>query len=618
MKHLKDKIRHAYHMRKKIKAFFAQRGLWDTLKIGYRFLRYGKNGVFQKITEPEYHQWIRNHERIISKSDADSEIKKWNYLPKISIVTPVYNIDPKWLDECIESVVGQYYPHWELCLYDDASTRAETVECLKKWAVRDPRIRVELGEENVHIAMASNKALTLATGEFIGLLDHDDVLAPHALFEVVASMQVHTDANFFYSDEDKLDAVGSRVDPFLKPDWSLHLFRAMMYVCHFVVFRKTIIDAIGGFRKGYEGSQDYDLVLRVIERIDPSTIVHIPKILYHWRKIPGSAAAVVDAKSYAFSAAKNALADYVTRNAIQARVGFGARLGTYQFHYEIMGEPLVSIIIPFRDQKQLLKQCIESILNKTTYGRYEIVLVDNDSQSETKDYVAKLMRNHPEKVRLVNYEGAFNYSAINNAAVRESRGDYVVFLNNDTKVISSKWIEYMLQYAQQENVGAVGAKLLYPDGTIQHAGVVIGLGGQAAHAFMGQRSGNNLFIDVAREYSAVTAACMMVRKEVFNTMSGFDEVHLPIAYNDVDFCLRLREKGYLVIYTPFAELIHFESKTRGNDNEADLEKKDPKRYARIMAERAFFNSKWQQVMDNDPYYNPGLTKGRPDFSLKFE
>lgn len=605
-------------MRKKIKAFFLQRGLIDTLRIGYRFLRYGKNGVFQKITEPEYLQWIQYYEKRITKDEAEQQMKQWNYLPKVSIVTPVYNIEPEWLDACIQSVIDQYYPHWELCIYDDASPRAETITCLKKWAAYDDRIRVVFGTENVHIAMASNKALAQATGEFVGLLDHDDVLAPHALFEVVASLQKNDQINFFYSDEDKLDRLGNRVDPFLKPDWSLHLFRAMMYVCHFVVFRKTVLDTIGGFRKGYEGSQDYDLVLRVIETIDPKTIVHIPKILYHWRQIPGSAAATVDAKSYAFSAAKNALNDYLMRNNIQGVAGFGNMLGTYQIQYEIVGTPLVTIIIPFRDQKEFLKKCIESILKKTTYHHYEILLVDNNSNQETKRYVDSLLSSNPEKIRKIDYPGEFNYSAINNTAVRHARGEYILFLNNDTQVVSPHWIENMVQYAQQKDVGAVGARLLYPDGTIQHVGVVIGLGGQAAHVFMGQRPGSNLFIDVAREYSAVTAACMMVRKSVFEAMNGFDEVNLPIAYNDVDLCLRLRSQGYLIIYTPFAELIHFESKTRGNDNEASLESTDPVRYARIHAERAFFDQQWQSIMDNDPYYNPGLTRSRADYSLKYE
>ena len=605
-------------MRKKIRTYFLQRGFLETVRIGYRFLRYGKNGVFQKMTEPQYRQWIHYQEKKISRSDAEYEISTWKYLPKISIVTPVYNIDPQWLDECIESVLGQSYPYWELCMYDDASTRPETRACLEKWSTYDSRIRIEFGSQNIHIAAASNKALAQATGEFVGLLDHDDVLAPNALFEVVAKLQINKNTNFFYSDEDKLDSLGNRVDPFLKPDWSLHLFRAMMYVCHFVVFRKTVLDTIGGFRKGYEGSQDYDLVLRVIETIDNSTIVHIPKILYHWRKIAGSAAATVDAKSYAFSAAKNALTDYVARNNIPAVVGFGNRLGTYQFHYEIIGTPLVSIIIPFRDQKELLKQCLESILHKTIYKNYEIVLVDNDSQSETKKYVTEITERYPDKVRCIAYVGDFNFSAINNKAVQESRGDYVLFLNNDTKVIAPHWIENMLQYAQQDNVGAVGAKLLYPDGTIQHAGVVVGLGGQAAHVFMGQRPGSHLFIDVAKEYSAVTAACMMIKKNLFESVHGFDEVHLPIAYNDIDLCLRLREKGYLVIYTPFAELIHFESKTRGNDNDLELEKKDPVCYARVHAERSFFDKRWQSVIDNDPYYNPGLTRNRADYSLRFE
>jgi glycosyltransferase involved in cell wall biosynthesis len=371
----------------------------------------------------------------------------------------VYNVDPKWLDACIQSVRDQSYPHWELCLYDDASSSSETIDCLKKWEGVDHRIKIAYGTKNRHISGASNKALGLATGDFVALLDHDDVLTSDALFEVVKVLQKNPELDFIYSDEDKLDEQGNRVDPFFKPDWSLNLLLSMMYTCHLSVFRRALVSDIGGFREGFEGSQDYDFVLRFIEKTQDSRIAHIPKILYHWRKIAGSAAATTDAKSYAYQSAVTALQEYAVRNNLDAQLVFDTKnIGHYHMKYAIRNNPLVSVIIPFKDQKELLKTCVTSILKYTRYKNYEIILVNNQSGESATLYSNRLAEQY-QHVRIISYDEPFNFADINNKAVTYAQGEYLIFLNSDTKIQQHDWIENMLEHAQRPSVGVVGCKL---------------------------------------------------------------------------------------------------------------------------------------------------------------
>jgi GT2 family glycosyltransferase len=558
-----------------------------------------------------YQKWIKKNE----KKDNDAikkEIKKFKYKPKISIITPVYDVDPKWLKKCIESVKKQSYENWELCLYDDASTKKETVLCLKKTEGSDRRIKIAYGKINQHISGASNEALKMATGEFITLLDNDDELSPDALYENVKILNKHRKADFIYSDEDKLTLKGDRVDPFFKPDWSSDLFLSMMYTCHLGVYRKSIVDQIGGFRKGLEGSQDYDLVLRFIEKTDPKRIFHIPKILYHWRKIPGSTAHNQDSKGYAYIAAKQALADHLKHSNIQGRVLTETWRGIYRVKRDIQNSPKVSIIIPFKDQVSALKKCVESVIKKTTYQNYEIILVNNRSQKkETLDYIKK--QQGKKKIRLLSYNKPFNFSAINNFAASRAKGEYVLFLNNDTEVISKQWLESMLEHIQRKEVGAVGAKLLYKNRTIQHAGIIMGLG-IASHAFRNVEEKNPGYFGLAsviRNYCAVTGACLMTKKDLFNKIGGFDEKHLAIAYNDVDFCLRLKERGFFVVYTPHAKLLHHESLSR--NNESGIKSAEKRR--RMRAEEKYMARKWKKYIENDPYYSPNLTRKSGDFGI---
>ncbi len=584
-----------------MRAFFVIKkdGLREFPKAAYGYL----NARF-----PNYRMWIRKNETW-DRQEIAKEIKAFKYKPKISIITPVYNVEPKWLDKCINSVISQYYDNWELCLYDDASTNKETIDCLKKWeGASNPKIKVSFGKENLHISGASNEALRMAIGEFVALLDNDDELSPNALYEVVKLLNEHPDADMIYSDEDKITTKGKRMEPFFKPDWSPDLFLSMMYTCHLGVYRKKIIMEIGGFREGYEGSQDYDLVLRFIEKTTPEKILHIPKVLYHWRQIPGSAAAEVDAKGYATINALKALNDYLLRNGIDGEAVEGLSPGRYRVKRVIKGNPKVSIIVPFRDQMEVLKKCVSSILEKTDYKNYEILLVDNQSsEDQTLDYLRSLS-GHKDIIQL-SYNNPFNYSAINNFAADKAKGEYLLFLNNDTEVVSSEWLTSMLEHAQRAEVGVVGAKLIYPNNTIQHAGVVMGLGGVADHIYNGMPMTSPGYmgqLSVIRNYSAVTAACMLTKKSLFEKTGGFDEENLTVAFNDIDFCLKIRELGFLVVFTPYALLYHHESLLRGND--VELAQKDKAARARIDSENNYMKEKWADYIENDPYYNKNLIR----------
>jgi GT2 family glycosyltransferase len=562
-----------------------------------------------------YDIWMLKHETTAAMLEQyKKEIINFEYQPKISIITPVYNPDVAWIKAAIESVVNQAYGNWELCIAD-ASTKKDVRKYLETFVNKDARIKIKFLQENMGISGNSNEALSLATGEYIGLLDHDDELSPDALYEAVRYLQNNRESDMIYSDEDKIDLKGNRNDPFFKPDWSPDKFLSHMYTCHFGVYKKKIIDEIGGFREGYDGSQDYDLVLRFIEKTNQ--IHHIPKILYHWRIVPGSTAGSNDAKKYAFTAAKRALNDYLVRNNIRGEVIDGLGTGSYHVKRDLLENPLISIIIPTKDNIKVLKKCIDSILKNTSYSHFEIIIVNNNSADEdTYAYFEELKLTC--NIKILDYNKNFNFAAINNFAVKFANGKIILFLNNDTEVISKEWLSAMLEQVQRKEVGAVGCKLLYPDKTLQHAGVILGINYIGEHLPIAEHSPKYIpqnnqgyfgTVGVIHNLSAITAACMMLRKEVFEEVGGFDE-NLAVAYNDVDLCLKIRENGYLIVYTPYSELYHHESQSRGYDD--TLEKRE-----RFLKEIEYIRKKWGSVIDKgDPYYNPNLALDRVDFSIR--
>ncbi|MBM3256363.1 MAG: glycosyltransferase [Candidatus Moranbacteria bacterium] len=592
-------------------------GIIKTVRYFFKYLAHGRE-YFQSGShrKDDYREWINLKEKKDEK-EISQKINELDYKPKISIITPVYNVDSKWLNQCVDSVVNQSYPHWELCLHDDASTKKETLNCLKKWKTcGDKRIRVSFGQNNQHISGASNEALKLATGEFILLLDNDDKLPENALYEYVKALNKNPKIDFIYSDEDKIDEKNRRLNPFFKPDWSPDMFLSMNYVCH-SLFRRSIVNALGGFRKGYEGAQDYDLVLRFIERTSPEKIFHIPKILYHWRQIETSTSTGIAAKNYAGENSIKALNDYLKRNMVEGHAQEELSPGRFRIKRKIVGDPGVSIIIPFHDQTDVLIRCVESILTKTDYKNYEIVLVNNQSQEEkTRRYLEKL-KDYPA-CKVLKYDKPFNFSTINNFAVSWSKNEYILFLNNDTEVITGEWLSAMLEQIQRPEVGAVGAKLLYPNNKIQHAGVILGTG-IAGHAFKHLPEDNEGYMsqaNIIKNYSAVTAACLLTKKSVFSKAGGFDEKNLSIAYNDIDLCLKIRKMGYLIVYTPYAKLYHYESLSRGDDEQ--LKTTHPEKYRRVKRERMHMFNKWRREIKNDPYYSPNLTRLKEDFSINLD
>jgi GT2 family glycosyltransferase len=578
---------------------------------------YGLKATIAQVRESEgadlhadlYQRWLATH--TVTDSDIAAmtvALPGLSYQPKISVVTPVYNTDPRWLRACIESVKRQVYPNWEMCLCDDGSTLAATREVLREYE-NDPRIHVTYLEKNSQISTASNAALSLASGEFVALLDHDDEYTPDALFRVVEHLNARRDADIVYSDEDKLDLAGGRCDPYFKPDWSPEHFLACMYTPHLVVARRTLIDEVGAFRVGYEGAQDYDLFLRMSERT--SRIDHLPRILYHWRKLPQSAASAGDAKPWALDAGRRALEDAVRRRGTDAEILPGAAQGLFRVRFRVQGEPLVSMIIPTTGKPRqvggsridTLRTLVRSVRQKTSYPNYEFVIVAD--KGEVTDDVRRALEgsNH----RMIPYEtdGPFNFSHKMNVGAAQARGTHLLLLNDDVEVIGSDWMSAMLEYSQQPEIGAVGAKLLYPDGRLQHIGIVLGVGAAAGHAFHQHAGASPGYASSAvsvRNYSAVTAACLMTRREAFERVGGFDE-RLAVDFNDVDYCLRLREAGYRIVFTPFATLYHHESASFGprTQNEKEI---------------ALMRSRWGAAMANDPYYHPELTREFPDYRIR--
>ena len=531
-------------------------------------------------------------------------------LPLISIVTPVYNIDREFLQKCVDSVRYQTYGNWELCLVDDCSPSGHIRLLLKEYADLDSRIKVAFLDKNLGISGASNHGASMATGDWIGFLDHDDELSCDALM-VVALTILLEQPDVIYSDENLIDIRGKEQAVHYKPDFSPDLLFSHNYITHLMISRKSLFDRVGGFSRQCSGAQDYDLVLRLTEQTQ--RIAHIPQVLYHWRIVEGSTAENPESKRYADTAGRLALERAMERRKIRGEVLATDKLFFYRVRRKLLSEPLVSIIIPFKDQPELLRQCIETILQKSVYQNYEILGIDNNScQEETKAIKEGLLRDD-QRVRFFEYTAEFNYSRINNFAVEHARGSHLVFMNNDIKVITPEWIESLLEHSQRKDVGAVGGKLYYADETIQHAGLIIGIGGSAGHAhkhFPAHSPGYFNRLMCVQNVSAVTGALLMIETEIFHEVSGFDDENLPIAFNDVDLCLKVLAKGYLNIFTPYCEAWHYESISRGYE---DTEEKQ----TRFSGERAFFRSQWQKfIHQGDPYYNPNLTLDKEDFSVK--
>jgi glycosyltransferase involved in cell wall biosynthesis len=540
-----------------------------------------------------------------------SEGKAFAYQPMISLLVPVYNVKARWLLEMIGSVRDQSYPNWQLCLVDDASSEVHIAKTLLEYAEKDSRIKVKINAVNQGIALTSMDAYRLAEGDFIGLLDHDDMISSDALYHYVAALNRTADIDFLYSDEDKIQLGGSHVQPFFKPDYSPELLESQNYICHFSVIRKTLMDEVGAFRPGYDGSQDHDLILRATAKA--RRIEHVAKVLYHWRKVPGSTAAVYDAKSYAWEAGRLAVADHVRKNDPQATVELGESKGTYRVVHSIKGEPLVSIVIPFRDKPELLQGCIDTIISLSSDQNIEIVGINNGSESAETRAVMAQYQAADARIRFVDLDIPFNYSKLCNFGVTHARGEYLILLNNDIEITEPHWIENLLMHAQGDGVGAVGGKLYYPDGRIQHAGIVTGMVGAAGHPhkfFHKKAPGYYARLQVVSNVSAVTGAMLMVAKAKYQEVGGLDEENLAIAYNDIDFCLKLLSQGYRNIFTPYCQAIHQESASRGYED-------SPEKIARLQRESAYFTDRWAEFLaKGDPYYNENLSLQSENFSLR--
>ena len=616
-------------------------------RLGKKGVRYLKNkGVFALLektvskaksyrTRPQtYPEWLARH-LPTQKELARQRKTKFPYAPLISIIVPVYKTPEAYLRRLLETIEEQTYSNWELCISDGSGGDWEGKAFLQDMAAKDSRIKVVTQPEPLRISSNTNAAIGIAGGEYYAFADHDDELTPNALYEVVKKLNeayeeqaVKTEGissakaddngrkprpRLIYSDEDKISMDGKDFFmPHFKPDFNKHLLCTNNYICHLMVAEAVLAKEAGLLREAFDGSQDYDFVLRCTEALQPDEIAHIPKVLYHWRAHKDSTAENPESKMYAFEAGKSAVEDHYRRIGLAAQVSHGERLGLYRTKMPCPYEPLISILIPNKDHIEDLAQCIASIDGQSDYRNYEIIVIENNSEKEETFAYYDVLRKEKAHVRVVTWEGPFNYAAINNFGIRFAKGEYYLLLNNDTQMIRPDCLRELLSFCMEDGVGAVGARLYYEDGTIQHAGVVIGMGGIAGHCFVMQPPGSTGYMNriiCASEYSAVTAACMMVRKTAYEEVGGLTE-ELAVAFNDIDFCLKLRQAGYLIVYNPYAELYHFESKSRGLED-------TPEKLARFNREIAFFEERWPDILrDGDPYYNPNLTLQSQDFSLR--
>lgn len=579
--------------------FYKKNGMWLTVKkiaskIKNRLFTSSRQRRLDKEENENYKLWIKNNEPNEEELEKQRN-KKFEYEPKISVIVPMYNTKEKYLKELLDSLINQTYTNWELCLADGSEEKKEYVEPL---IMQDKRIKYKFLNANKGISENSNEALKLATGDYIALLDHDDILPIFSLYEIVKVINNNKEAEFIYTDEDKLlEEKENRIGPHFKQDFAPDTLMSYNYICHFSIFKKSLMEKLGGFRKEFDGSQDYDLIFRAVEQANQ--IIHIPKILYHWRMNADSVALSSEAKPYAYEAAKKAIASHLERTGVKAKVEDAQIIGLYKINYEVIGKPKVSIIILNKDHKKDLKRCIDSIINNTTYSNYEIIIVENNSTTkEIFKYYEELKKN--EKIKIINYkEKGFNYSKLNNFGVKNATGDYIVLLNNDTEIITPNWLEVMLGNCQREDVGIVGAKLLYENSKVQHAGVVLGLTGIAGHVNLGLEENELGYMArniISQNYSAVTGAMMMISKKDYDEVGGLDE-SFPIAYNDVDLCLKIRNKNKVIVMNPFVEAYHFESKTRGYEITEEKRK-------RLQEDTNRLKDKWKEVFKKeDPYFN---------------
>lgn len=551
-------------------------------------------------------------DKIRRRKSIIDEIQNKNFpcTSKISIIMPVYNVEGIWLKKAIESVREQPYKNWELCIADDASTGGHVEKILRKYSRNDERIKVKFLDKNQGIAGASNEAALMALGEYLAFLDHDDEITTNALYETVKVINLEK-SDIIYSDEDIIGGEGRVLSLHFKPDFSPDLLLSHNYVTHFLAVRKSLFFEVGGFSSRFDGAQDYDLILKLAEKT--KSIYHIPKVLYHWRLIPTSTSVSPESKPGAVNAGKAALQTALKRRGILGDVVKEDSLGHYRVKRKLLRKPLISIIVPFKDKAQFLRGCIEAILDRSNYQNFEIIGISNNS---TKTETLKAMTDLQEadnRIRFYEYDIPFNYPKINNYAVSLTNGEHIVLMNNDIEIITTDWIEALLEHSQREDVGAVGAKLYYPNDTIQHAGVIIGIAGFAGHShkhYYRKETGFFNRLMCIQNISAVTGALLMVKKGLYEEVGGFDGKNFSVALNDVDFCLKLRERGYLNIFTPYCEAYHHESASRGYED-------PPEKKARFKKEIEYFRKRWKDVLvKGDPYYNPNLTLEREDFSVR--
>ena len=587
-----------------------------TIRKGFRYMKhYGLKEFWIRLHErfePEevpYGPWYRAY--IPTEETLETQRKqKFDYSPLISIAVPAYQTPVEFLRQMIESLIVQTYSNWELCIVNASPDNEEMQKVLAEYSAGDSRVRFCNLKENLGIAENTNRAFAMTKGEFVGLLDHDDLLAPNALYEIVKILQDHPQADALYTDEDKVTTeLDEHFQPHLKPDFNLDLLRSNNYICHFFVVRKSIVEKAGGFRKEFDGAQDYDFIFRCTE--NAGEVLHVPEILYHWRTHKASTADNPASKMYAFEAGKRAIEAHLERTGTKGEVSHTQDLGFYRVKYPVQGKPLVSVIIPNKDEKETLQTCLEMLEKNTGYQNFEIIIVENNSTTdEIFRYYKELSGNR--KIHLLRWGKEFNYSAINNFAVAHAKGEYLLFLNNDVKSINSDWLEEMLGVCQRPEVGGVGAKLIYPDNTIQHAGCVIGMGGIAGHMFVdmpADRTGYLHKASLLQDMSAVTAACLLMKKEVFEQAGGFTE-ELAVAFNDVDLCLKVRKNGYLIVYDPYVKLYHMESKTRGAEDSKE-------KVRRFQTEIEYMRCHWIDILKNgDPCYNKNLSLTKWNYSLK--
>ena len=569
-----------------------------------------KDNIQNGTKIPPYEIWMKFNDP--TKEELEEQRKtKFKLNPKISILVPMYNTPVNFFSELVQYMINQTYTNWELCLEDGSPEKNKKIEEICK---KDNRIKYNYTGKNLGISGNTNEALKNATGDYIALLDHDDLLTANCLYEVVKAINEDPSIEFIYTDEDKITTTDKpRFDPHFKPDFAIDTLRSNNYICHFSVFRKDLMEKLGGERSKYDGAQDYDIIIRMAEIAQ--NIKHIPKILYHWRVHELSTAkAGGDAKPYAFEAGITVLQDHLERVGLEGEVSHGTTLGTYKIDYKVKGNPKVTILIPNCNEAKTLKTCIDSVLKLTTYKNYEIIVIENNSTEKSIfDYYKELEKE--EKVKILYYpEKEFNYSKIINFGVKNTDGEYIVQLNNDTKLLTPDWLEKMVGMNQRDDVGAIGVKLYYPDGTIQHAGTIIGIYGVAGHVFKGlYKKVHGYFARDShiQNLSAVTAACMMAKRSVYEEVGYMDE-EFAVAFNDIDFCLKIIQSGKLIIYNPFVELTHYESKSRGYDD-------TPEKKKRFQKEIDLFYKKWGDYKKKgDPYYNINLRLDSDQFDIKQE